>query len=301
MLVDSLNDKLVEKINTGSVSKIWLAVPDNVDWAKTGGFKYSTSKKEVCRDDIRLKDFLERWEIDGSLSIEHLRGKKVYQFDGDEKTVISQWTSHHCLYAELSHASEIYILSESAWYNVNKDFVASVEKEIDEIPAYGTQLAKWGDENELHYNTKVSKNSKGHFALMDQKMIYHGGGSSSIEFCDLMSADRQLVHVKHYSGSSVLSHLFHQGTVSAMMAAGDAEFRKKVNQKLPDTHKIPEDDSFNAADFEVVYAIATRDPLSFDLPFFSKVSLRNSARQLRIAKYAVSIANIHRSKVAAVK
>lgn len=297
-IIDSLNELLVQKINDGAAEKTWMAVPDAVNWATTGGFKYSNNKKDQCRDDIRLKDFLERWEIDGELTVDHLQKKRILQFDGDESTLVSQWSAHHCLYSELEYNGEVYILSEGAWYNVNKDFVASVNQEIGQIDTFEVQLEQWGDENEGHYNERVCGNSNGHFALMDRKMIFHGGGSSSIEFCDLMSVDRKIIHVKHYSGSSVLSHLFHQGTVSALMTAGDIEFRQKVNEKLPGTHQIPEDNTFNASDFEVVYAIGTREPLSFELPFFSKVSLRNSARQLRVAKYRVSLATIQRSKVA---
>ena len=133
---------------------------------------------------------------------------------------------------------------------------------------------------------------------MDRKMIRHGGGASSIEFCDLMSLDGDVIHVKNYSGSSVLSHLFHQGTVSAFLMAGDPSFRTKVNEKLPDSHELPLDGSFSSSNYEIVYAIGTRNPLTFEMPFFSKVSLTNSVRQLRVSGYKVSLAKILRSKLA---
>ncbi len=49
---------------------------------------------------------------------------------------------------------------------------------------------------------------------MDKKNIPYGGGYSRIEFCDLFSKSKQMIHVKRYGGSSVLSHLFNQGLVS---------------------------------------------------------------------------------------
>ena len=47
---------------------------------------------------------------------------------------------------------------------------------------------------------------------MDCKKIHNGGGHSQLEFCDLFSSGRDLIHVKRYGRSSApLSHLFAQG------------------------------------------------------------------------------------------
>jgi uncharacterized protein (TIGR04141 family) len=82
------------------------------------------------------------------------------------------------------------------------------------------------------------------------------------------------------------------------MTAGDLSFRKKVNALLPATHRIPEDGKFKTSDYEVVYAIGTREPIGFELPFFSKVSLRNSVQQLRVSGYRVSFTKIKKNKLA---
>src|SRR5439155_10506573 len=112
---------------------------------------------------------------------------------------------------------------------------------------------------------------------MDRENISHGGGYSKIEFCDLFSDKRQIVHVKHYGGSSVLSHLFYQGIVSGELFLADADFRTKVNDKLLKSHKLADPFKQPAAkDYEVVFAIISMSPKKLDLPFFSKVSLRNA-------------------------
>ena len=296
-LVASLDDELVNRINDGNVSKIWLAVPDIVNWETSSGFKYAKAKRDRVVDDIRLRDYLERWEIESDLSPEKLRKHRVFQYGNDETTVVNSWSVHHCIYGELDVNGETYILTEGAWYNVNRHFVDRVNSEYKAIPQYAKKLEDWGDEHEQHYNRRVSENSNGHYALTDRKMINHGGGASSIEFCDLISAEKEIIHVKNYSGSSVLSHLFHQGTVSAVMTAGDPSFRSKVNEYLPATHQLPKDGEFKTSDYEIVFAIGTREPLTFELPFFSKVSLGNSVRQLMVSNYRVSIARIRRSKL----
>ena len=297
-LIENLEARLVETINQRVLGKIWLAVPDIVKWEECAGFRYSIAKKEPISDDIRLRRYLDRWGLVDCLSIKKLKDHRIYQFGNDEKTMMNSWSVHHCLYAEISFDGRLYILTEGSWYNIRQDFVATVQETIDSIQRFEKALPVWGDEHEQHYNRRICDKSGGYYALMDRNLIVHGGGSSSIEFCDLLSTDHKIIHVKKYSGSSVLSHLFHQGTNSATMTAVDLEFRRKVNDKLPSTHKLPEDEQFQTSDYEVVFAVGTREPIGFQLPFFSKVSLRNAYRQLRTSGYRVSVATIKRDKLA---
>jgi uncharacterized protein (TIGR04141 family) len=296
-VVADLEQALLDEINSEKPKHIWMAVPDLVTWEECGGFKYSQSKKEPLKGDIRLREFEEKWGVKGAVTLADL-SRRVFQYGANETTITNAWTAYRCLYAEIQLKGEIFILTEGAWYNVQKSFVTSVNNAISSIADYQKTLAEWGDEYEDQYNKRIYEKSNGEFALMDRKQIRHGGGSSSIEFCDLFSKDRKIIHVKNYSGSSVLSHLFHQGTVSAVMTAGDLSFRKKVNALLPATHRIPEDGIFKTSDYEVVYAIGTREPIGFELPFFSKVSLRNSVQQLRVSGYKVSFTKIKKNKLA---
>jgi uncharacterized protein (TIGR04141 family) len=59
-----------------------------------------------------------------------------------------------------------------------------------------------------------------------------------IEFCDLYSAAKQIIHVQRYGASSTLSHLFSKGLVSGTLFARDADFRRHVDAKPPTTHKL---------------------------------------------------------------
>jgi uncharacterized protein (TIGR04141 family) len=117
---------------------------------------------------------------------------------------------------------------------------------------------------------------------MDAVSINYGGGQSKVEFCDVFSRDRILLHVKRYSGSSVLSHLFAQGFTSPSLLIGEAEFRKLLNAKLPKSHRLPDPDKRPvAADYEIAYGIASRSTGTLILPFFSRVILRSTLRNLR--------------------
>ena len=118
--------------------------------------------------------------------------------------------------------------------------------------------------------------------------------------CDLFNKKREMVHVKRYGGSGVLSHLFAQGATSAELLLFDTDFRTKVRGKLPAAYKslVPAG-GFQPKGFEVVYGIIGRPggskPLSQLLPFFSRVTLRRAAQRLKGAGYGVSVAWIPNS------
>ena len=130
---------------------------------------------------------------------------------------------------------------------------------------------------------------------MDRRNVYQGG--SPIEFCDIYSRDKQFIHVKKYNGSSVLSHLFFQGYVSAENFY-DLAYRQKANRLLSENFKVPETNTISASEYEVVFAIA-KDNLEEgerpEIPFFSKVSFRSVSNRLKHYGFKVSIKGINRT------
>jgi uncharacterized protein (TIGR04141 family) len=116
---------------------------------------------------------------------------------------------------------------------------------------------------------------------MDCVMIKHPGMPSPIEFCDLYSDNRRLIHVKRYGQSSILSHLFMQGLVSADCLLSDSQFRLELNKKLPASHSIHQPHTRPSLDqYEVAFAIGSTETGQLRLPFFSRVTLKNAARTL---------------------
>jgi uncharacterized protein (TIGR04141 family) len=116
---------------------------------------------------------------------------------------------------------------------------------------------------------------------------------SKIEFCDLLTNNKKIIHVKKYGGSSVLSHLFAQGMVSGELFIGDKKFREKVNKGLPESHRIENtEDRPIASDYEIIFAIISSLDKDLDIPFFSKVNLRSAKRRLGAFGYKVSLQKI---------
>lgn len=133
--------------------------------------------------------------------------------------------------------------------------------------------------------------------LLDKKTVYYGGRSSQVELCDILCKDGTFIHVKHYQGSSTLSHLFNQGLVSARLIKSDPSFRKcaqGVIDKIEPNCFTLERDSVK----RVVYAIISKfDTARPEIPFFSKVALDAVCSQLAAMDIDVALARIKEIQV----
>jgi uncharacterized protein (TIGR04141 family) len=304
-LIEKLNDKMIDNIKNDQVEKTWMAVPELVDWADVSGFSYKNSTRDTSRqDDIHLPDFLDSLSEDdrNDLSVEIFKRKRVFCFSAQNDQIKHQWSAYNCLYCETNDESEekTYLLSNGKWYEVEKDFSKQVDSDYQALRGQETSfnLPIYQHKNEGDYNEKIAENDN-QFCCMDgpENVIPHGGGYSKIEFCDLLTKDKKIIHVKHYGGSSVLSHLFSQGVVSGELFIADKEFRKKVNEKLSDSHKIDNTESRpNASDYEIIFAIISSSEKDLEIPFFSKVSLRNAKRRLETYGYKVALQKIKTEK-----
>ena len=89
------------------------------------------------------------------------------------------------------------------------------------------------------------------------------------------------------------SHLFAQGVNSAELFQTDPEFRQKVNVLLPEAYQIPEPSKRpDYGEYRVVYAIVSDIDGDLELPFFSKLSLKNARRRMEGFGYKVALSKI---------
>ena len=182
-----------------------------------------------------------------------------------------------------------YILNDGSWYSLNTDFVSEVNSYYDAIEESSVELPPYGTRKEPEYNAYVATTYADNFDLMDRKTIPIGGGRSSVEFCDLFTKDKKLIHVKKYGGSSVLSHLFQQGVVSGELFISNNSFRSEVNSRLSIDYKLADVVSRpNPIEYEVCYAIMSGVPGDLHIPFFSKVVMKNAVKRLQAYGYKVT-------------
>lgn len=186
------------------------------------------------------------------------------------------------------------MLNDGKWYKVATTFVEEINNyygraqlsENEEFPPYGQVT-------EEQYNIEASRDNNR--CNMDRKLISYGG--NQIEFCDLYSLNKKFIHIKKYTGSAVLSHLFFQGLVSAECFF-NKDFRMLVNQKMDQLNydvrfHVEETDRIDTHNYEVIFAIAKKEGvvngIKPNIPFFSKVSFKTVSSRLLNYGYNVSL------------
>jgi uncharacterized protein (TIGR04141 family) len=299
--VAALNTKLIEELRKNNPDKLWLTVPEILDWADHGGFKYSKKEKDaMLLDDIHVssfKEWLAEEKENDDVDIEDLTANYVCRFSESNKFKKNKWSMYECIYFECNHDESTFFLTGGKWYEVKTDLVSTVNAYWASIPneKYGIDFIDYNHDTEEAYNKELAK--KNDALCMDQKNIQIEG-RSKFEFCDVYTKDRILIHVKRYSGSSVLSHLFNQGYVSAEMLF-DPEFKERINAKLEegffieDTNNQP---NTNDEDYTVIFGVVSKTQGDLDLPFFSKLTLMNVAKSLTYRGYSIAIVKIQNIK-----
>jgi uncharacterized protein (TIGR04141 family) len=89
-VLSSLNQAMVAKINLGDLDKIWLAVPEILNWEEIDGFTYrvpSTNPKKpgpVLHPDIDLDEWMTESKLKGQVTLNHRKrlGKTALAYAG---------------------------------------------------------------------------------------------------------------------------------------------------------------------------------------------------------------------------
>ena len=286
-IIKSLHDEVIEKLNSEEPSNIWISIPEIVNF----DMEYFKFISDEHHSDIDIQTVKE--EFRDQFSIEILKSVRISCYSADDQNIKS-WALYRCLYADIPRDDCQYMLNDGKWYKVASDFVQETNDFYQNTLLSNIDLPDY--RNNIHedqYNREVCNNNN-EFCLMDKQLIRYGG--STIEFCDIYTANRQFIHVKKYSGSAVLSHLFFQGLVSAESFL-EPRFRELINQKIDslgyEGQFLVDTETLDPRRFTVIFAIAKKDRvingIKPDIPFFSKVSFKNVSSRLKNYGYNVNL------------
>lgn len=285
-LISALDNLLINEMGNANPSNVWMSIPEILDWNRTDMFKLSSDTLYDDIDIIKVKA-----ELNNAIALIDLKTKRLSAVD-EHGSKYKSWPLYKCIYADVIYNNKQYLLNEGKWYELADNFVSQVNDFYNNSVASSLALPDYSDREEKDYNVAIENSNNALYCLMDRKTVMIGG--TPIEFCDIYTNHKQFVHVKKYSSSAVLSHLFFQGLVSAE-AFFDKQFRLDVNAKLTRGFAVETCDTINAHDYEVVYVIA-REGASHnqlpEMPFFSKVAFRNAAKRLKRYGYKVSITGV---------
>ncbi len=303
--IDRLDSKLIDKIKTKS-TKITITIPEIVQWDSIYGFSYTRTKNSI-KPTIEPKEYIDNIDF-AKVSIDSIKRDRLFVYDVNENE--SEHQIYKCIYFEHKEIDKTYILFAGLWYEIDNSFMARVDATLGRINVSSLAFPKvyiWDEiedgktkskiESEGDYNKRASTNYSYH--LLDKELIKSNRTTTSIELCDLMTDNKQFVHVKHRKGGSAgLSHLFAQGSVSAEILLGDREFRKKTRTVLRRVSSGLQDsvplDKFKSDGVEIVFLILGEDSASLksNLPFFSKVNLSKAFENLSQRGFEVSVAGV---------
>jgi len=295
---------LVSAINARQKDlKISVVYPDQIDYEKSGTFKFSGLRKPKDFEggeapDVTLTEvygYLENEQIDLSRLKERI---KIVGLDpSSDELCTPQEPLYSYLVFETEWQGKRYILSNKKWYCVDKDYLARVEKDLQEhVQLLGTPTLKvWPrTANEEIYNA-LYQNEPDYLCLDKQMFIGAGYGRSKIEVADIFhEPTKKLLFVKKLNRSATLSHLFSQATISADLFKESSEYRDKfltrLRQKWP--HKIFDEDYLKSLCFVYTVGTSRQEPLVDIFPVFSKINLLKHLKILRKLSYGIELAKV---------
>lgn len=308
--VRTLEHAVLDRLHARSADDLDLALPEVVDWSRIRKFTLPherSGKHPVTRPELRLADYLSAVSSRGrltALSVDTMKTQRIDALDGNDETIY-RWNPWRCLSGEIELDGKSYVIDDGAFYEVNPDYLAELNRVLGAaVPQSALTLpdasVRWIEDD---YNKHVAQTAG--LLLMDKRTVRVSSSTSPIEVCDLLSPAKQFVHVKRKLGSSLLSHLFAQGLVSAELLQESADFRREASAMAAQVageaiaraaHTKASGFTFLAnpvppADVEVVFAIIAdwRGKILADrLPFFSKVNLRRCAKDLELRGYRVT-------------
>lgn len=304
--VDKLDLSLVNELKKGVAGNVSVVPPEVLKWEDVDAFSFTRAKTDT-RPVLETEAYLKTLDL-VSVKIEAIKTDRLFIYDkaGREES----YSTYKCLYLEVSQPYGSAILFGGTWYEVDKSFMGQIEAILTSISTSKLPFPKvyfWNDgvkdkiESEGDYNERACL-ANGYY-LLDKKLIKSSRTTTPIEFCDLATLDRKLIHVKHRKCQSAgLSHLFAQGAVSAEVLLGDREFRKKARSKLkavdPVLANLVPLNKVKSSDFEIVFLVLddSAADVKAALPFFSKVNLARTFEGLSQRGFAVSICGVGREK-----
>lgn len=293
--LETLDGQVVTALQRGGdeLQNLHLAPPEPMDWDRLPAYCFSTQGSDpTLETDPRVTVYRESLDDPGSLTLENLRRHQVRAMDAESDDLIRQWSVYKCLVYEARSGTNLYVLTGGTWYRISTSFFDRTVEFVNGLPNLDVELpAAEEGMREDAYNEAAAE-ATGTLCL-DQKTV-SAAGRDRIEICDLLSKERQLIHVKRRGSSSMLSHLFSQGVVSAELLLSDESFRERARERVAREgggfEQIMPTERPDPSKWEVSFVVVTRStretPLT--LPFFSLVNLVSAARRLRNLGFRVS-------------
>lgn len=309
-LTGKLDDELVRGIRDGS-EEFEVALPEILP-TSIGSFRFEQAGISGFHANLSLDLYREELGEDlKTLTIDDFKKHRIAAYSEGGDTRVDHWSVRHALVGSILLNGERFALNEGVWYRIDQAYKEAADQVFkrlyrDPDPTFiplrrviGVRgkgnKPKTYYQSEESYNSEIAKASG--YLLLDQKLIeIPEEPGRGVEACDLLDLKgRRFIHVKKSSRqSSVLSHFFKQGANSAQMLRKYHPFRVALVKKVEDLYGAKtgrELESSLQERWTVEFQIADtpRRNGSHDIPFFSKLTLRDEARGIEAMQFDVSV------------
>lgn len=304
--IEALNNLLVEQLRAGKTESTHLAMPESIEWEDIDGFKIGGTRDYVY-EDLDLDEYLHRLGGEQvNITVANLKKRPVQVRFGRSGNFDKRWNLYQCIVTEQRFNGRLHVLIEGRWLAISSSLVERVDNFIAELPEARISLpAARKGEVEADYNARLVESLPGRLVKLDARIKRPDGASSGIEFCDILSDEGDLIHVKRKSRSATLSHLFAQGSVSVSTFINDGGFRNEVRKLIEEEvseevqnlwlRLVPKaGEVVDRSKYRITYAVITNSNRRGNdwLPFFSKLHLMQQGRQLIMMGFSISVTRI---------
>ncbi|MFI5023399.1 MAG: TIGR04141 family sporadically distributed protein [Alphaproteobacteria bacterium] len=243
------------------------------------------------------------------INVETLRDNKIVAVYEDAARPDQKWSIRSALIGSIVHENGRYAINEGEWYRIDEAFKESIEASfqglIEQWDRRPQPLRKVYDaqgngsyQSEASYNAEIAE-ALGHLLLDQTSIQVPGVQRSGFEPCDLLDiSGKRFIHVKKSSRrSNVLSHFFKQGANSAQQfkrfpaAWEQLEEIVRVRYGGQTVQRLVQAIDDRQLNWAVEFWVADSPRMNgeFNIPFFSKISLRDEASSLTAMSYRVSL------------
>ncbi|MCJ8052775.1 TIGR04141 family sporadically distributed protein [Shinella curvata] len=307
-LITTLDNLAAESIRQGQAD-FELGLPANHD---DDGVAYCFSGPRLRG---RFPDLLMRHYISAlgariaDVDAQTLRDHRIIAEFEDDARPDQKWSIRKALVGSMVHDGGRYAANEGEWYRIDEIFKTAIED------TYSNLVVEWDnppvplrkeydEDGNGRYQTEASYNAEraaalGYVLLDTRSVNIPGVQRSDFEPCDILDIiDKRFIHVKKSSRrSSVLSHFFKQGSNAAQ---NFKRYPAAWDQLIALTAEISGADASDRlrialADVERPWTVefwiadTPRANGAFNIPFFSKISLRDETSRLTAMGYGVRI------------
>ena len=286
-----------------------LSLPSNTE-AEGVSFKFLGPGLRRTYPDLLLRHYFEAMgEKLDNISIDTLNDHKITSIFDDDRPNLT-WPLKRSLVGSISRGGMRYAINDGQWFRVDDVFRTSVETAFEtavrgwNVPRPSPPTKRYEGnrgtiEREDIYNERIAQELD--LSLLDKRLITIPDVTrSGFEPCDLLDVpNRRFIHVKKSSRrSNILSHFFKQGSNSAQQFRKIpatwvqlAEMLHEIGRNHDESliRELINTDNFDGWTCEFWIADSPREGGEFNIPFFSKITLRDELSALRAMQFDVAI------------